>query len=189
MKKEIELNKRKIEYTLKVSKRSKKLRLAVYLDGNFVVTIPKNIPIYTAEQFILRKSNWVLEKLALSDLTKPNVVEYTHADYLRYKEQAMTLVKEKLSEFNKVYGFKFNKVTIKNQKTCWGSCSKKGNLNFNYKIALLPEKMADYIIVHELCHLSQLNHSYEFWNLVAKTIPDYQHIRKELKRHNIPHIN
>ncbi|MCU0660293.1 MAG: M48 family metallopeptidase [Candidatus Pacebacteria bacterium] len=87
-----------------------------------------------------------------------------------------------MAKFNKVYKFKFNKVSIKNQKTRWGSCSKRGNLNFNYKIALLPEKLAEYVVVHELCHLGQFNHSQKFWNLVAKTMPDYLDIKEELKR-------
>ncbi len=72
-----------------------------------------------------------------------------------------------------------------NQRTKWGSCSKKGNLNFNYKIALMPEKIADYIVVHELCHLKEFNHSRKFWNLVVKIIPDYLEIKKELKNKSL----
>lgn len=102
-------------------------------------------------------------------------------EYLEYKERALALAKERLEFFNRTYGFKFNQVNIKNQKTRWGSCSKKGNLNFNYRIALLPEPSADYVIVHELCHLGELNHSRKFWALVAQTIPDYPRIRKALK--------
>ncbi|PIP23438.1 MAG: hypothetical protein COX90_01110 [Candidatus Nealsonbacteria bacterium CG_4_10_14_0_2_um_filter_38_17] len=70
---------------------------------------------------------------------------------------------------------------MKNQKTRWGSCFKKGNPNFNYKIALLSQRLADYIVVHELCHLGELNHSQKSWNLVAKAVPDYPEIRDELK--------
>lgn len=105
----------------------------------------------------------------------------TRKDYLEHKNQALILVHDRLKYFNNFYNFKFNRVSIKNQKTRWGSCSKKGNLNFNYKIVLLPPKLADYIIVHELCHLKELNHSDRFWNLVAKTFPDYLKLRQELK--------
>ena len=87
--------------------------------------------------------------------------------------------------FNGVYKFKFNKVNIRNQKTRWGSCSAKGNINFNYKIALLPERLADYIIVHELCHLGEFNHSRKFWDLVVEAIPDHREIRSELKQKGI----
>jgi hypothetical protein len=101
--------------------------------------------------------------------------------YLKYKESARALVNERLQYFNQYYGYKWNKIAIRNQKTRWGSCSKAGNLNFNYKIALLPPRAADYIIVHELCHLKEFNHSQNFWNLVSKTIPDFKEVRKQLK--------
>lgn len=103
-------------------------------------------------------------------------------DYLKYKDKTLILAKERLEYFNTFYNFKYNKVVIRNQKTRWGSCSRKGNLNFNYKIALLPPKSADYIIVHELCHLGEFNHSRNFWNLVSQTVPEYQDIRKSLKK-------
>ncbi|MFH0739628.1 MAG: M48 family metallopeptidase [bacterium] len=103
-------------------------------------------------------------------------------DYLKYREQALALAQNRIEHFNKVYGLKYNKISIKNQKTRWGSCSKKGNLNFNYKIVLISERLADYIIVHELCHLKEFNHSQKFWNLVGQEIPDYLEIRKELKK-------
>ncbi len=107
-------------------------------------------------------------------------------EYLKYKEQARTLVKERLEYYNKFYGFVYNKIAIRNQRSRWGSCSKKGNLNFNYKLALLPQKMSDYVIVHELCHLGEFNHSIKFWDLVRKTAPDYKKIRKEIKSINQP---
>ena len=100
--------------------------------------------------------------------------------FLEYKEEARELARRRIEYFNQMYGFKFNTISIRNQKTRWGSCSRKGNLNFNYKIALLPARLSDYIIVHELCHLGEFNHSSKFWNLVAQTIPDYSARRKEL---------
>lgn len=110
-------------------------------------------------------------------------------DYQKYKEAARELVKERLAHFNQFYGFKVGRVAIRNQKTRWGSCSKNGNLNFNYKIARLPPKLADYIIVHELCHLGEFNHSKRFWALVAKTVPDDVKIRNELKQNPFPLSN
>lgn len=103
-------------------------------------------------------------------------------NYIKYKNEAATLVKERLEHFNQFYNYKWGRVAIRNQKTRWGSCSKKGNLNFNYKIRLLTPKQADYIIVHELCHLGEFNHSQNFWNLVMQTMPDYLEIRKSLKK-------
>ncbi|MBU4082699.1 M48 family metallopeptidase [Patescibacteria group bacterium] len=100
--------------------------------------------------------------------------------YLANKERALDFVYARVALYNEIYNFNFNRISVKNQKTRWGSCSEKGNLNFNYRIVLLPIEMADYIIVHELCHLGELNHSPKFWNLVAKTMPNYLEIRKRL---------
>ncbi len=112
---------------------------------------------------------------------KKKRIKRGQGQYLKHKQQARIIVEDRLSYFNQFYGYKWNRITIRNQKTRWGSCSKKGNLNFNYKIALLPPQMADYIIVHELCHLGEFNHSANFWNLVTKTVPNYKIIRKALK--------
>ena len=103
------------------------------------------------------------------------------SEYLKYKNQALDLVKNKLEHFNQFYNFKYNKVTVRNQSTRWGSCSKSGNINFNYKLALLPESLVDYVVVHELCHLGEFNHSKKFWDLVARTVPDYKERRQELR--------
>ena len=72
-------------------------------------------------------------------------------------------------------------MAIRNQRRCWGSCSSKKNLNFNYKIQFLPEHLADYIIVHEMCHLVELNHGQKFWDLVAAQIPEYERYVTELR--------
>ncbi|MBU4030692.1 M48 family metallopeptidase [Patescibacteria group bacterium] len=101
-------------------------------------------------------------------------------EYLAHKERALDFVYARVALYNKIYNFNFNRISVKNQKTRWGSCSEKGNLNFNYRIVLLPIEMADYIIVHELCHLGELNHSPKFWNLVARAMPNYLEIRKRL---------
>ncbi len=101
-------------------------------------------------------------------------------DYEKYKEQARALVHARLLYFNQYYGFKIGQVRIKNQKTRWGSCSKRGNLNFSYRLAILPQHLADYVVLHELCHLGEFNHSINFWNLVARQMPDYAARRKEL---------
>jgi len=105
----------------------------------------------------------------------------SRVEFLANKELARALVFERIKYFNQNYRFKIRRISIRNQRSRWGSCSKKGNLNFNYRIVLLPPVVSDYIIVHELCHLGEFNHSKRFWGLVAKTIPDYQQIRKELR--------
>ncbi|TAN58608.1 M48 family peptidase [Patescibacteria group bacterium] len=185
MKKQIQLYKQNIEYTVKISKRARRMRLAVYLDGRFVVTVPKNINQGLIERFIAKKSQWIIDKLDYFKNLRNKSILKKEAKFSEYKEQALLLANERIRHFNSFYGFQFNKIYIKNQKTRWGSCSKKGNLNFNFKIALLPQRLADYIAVHELCHLGEFNHSRKFWNLVAKTIPDYSEMRNELKENGM----
>jgi predicted metal-dependent hydrolase len=103
------------------------------------------------------------------------------SEYLKYKEKAREIAEFRCKYFAEIYNLKYNKISIRNQRTRWGSCSRRGNLNFSYKIALLPEELSDYIIVHEVCHLGQFNHSKDFWNLVAKTVPNYIKLKEDLK--------
>lgn len=183
MEKEITIDGVNIEYILKISKKAKKIRLSVYRDGDFIVTIPKRVSEKQAEYFIIKKSNWILDKIHYFENCPPAIkTRCCKEEYDLYKDKALALVNNRVEHFNKIYGYKFNKICIKNQKTRWGSCSRKGNLNFNYKIALLPEILADYIIVHEICHLGEFNHSQSFWNLIIRTTPNYKEIRKELKK-------
>lgn len=104
------------------------------------------------------------------------------ATYLKHKEEAREFVRARLEYFNTFYNFKWKRIAIKNHKSRWGSCSKKGNLNFNYRLVLLPQHLADYIVVHELCHLEEFNHSERFWALVERTIPDWRKRRAELQK-------
>lgn len=101
--------------------------------------------------------------------------------YVAHKELAREIILDRLAYWNQQYNFAFKRVAIRNQKTCWGSCSDKGNLNFNYKLIFLPSHLMDYVIVHELCHLQILNHGRGFWNLVRETLPDYEQRILELR--------
>jgi predicted metal-dependent hydrolase len=101
--------------------------------------------------------------------------------YVAHKEQARELTLARLAHFNEHYQLTWNRVAIRNQRRCWGSCSANKNLNFNYKILFLPPHLCDYIIVHELCHLTHLHHRQEFWDLVAQQIPDYKRCLLELR--------
>ena len=101
--------------------------------------------------------------------------------YTEHKESARMLILRRLEYFNEYYNLQWNRVAIRNQRRCWGSCSSLKNLNFNYKIYFLPPHLQDYIIVHELCHLREMNHGQEFWDLVGEQIPDYKACRAELR--------
>jgi predicted metal-dependent hydrolase len=183
MKRQIQIDKDKIEYTLKKSGRTRRLKLAVYCDGDFVVTAPRSLDENVIEEFIISKARWIIERIRrFKDNPVRNLANGSEKEYREHKAEALALAEGRIGYYNKFYGFSFNRIAIKNQKTRWGSCSKKKNLNFNYKIALLPPELSDYIIVHELCHLQEFNHSKEFWSLVGKTIPDYPERRRELRR-------
>ncbi|MEZ4200718.1 MAG: M48 family metallopeptidase [Candidatus Paceibacterota bacterium] len=103
--------------------------------------------------------------------------------YVAHKEAARELTLARLQHFNQHYGFSWNRVAIRNQRRCWGSCTSLKNLNFSYKILFLPAELRDYIIVHELCHLAELNHSPQFWALVAETMPAYRAQRSLLRQY------
>ncbi len=102
------------------------------------------------------------------------------------KEAARMLVHERVRHFMQYYGPHHNisigKIAIRNQRSRWGSCSKKGNLNFNYKLIFLSPVLQDYIIVHEICHIKEFNHAKAFWSLVGETIPEWKKLRNELKK-------
>ncbi|MBP6881839.1 MAG: M48 family metallopeptidase [Candidatus Pacebacteria bacterium] len=98
-----------------------------------------------------------------------------------HRETARELTLARLHHFNQHYNLSWNRVAIRNQRRRWGSCTSLRNLNFNYKIILLPPHLQDYIIVHELCHLEHLHHGQTFWDLVAEQIPDYKERVAELR--------
>jgi predicted metal-dependent hydrolase len=173
-------------YVIRKSKRARGLRISVYCDGSCVVTAPVFLEQSAIEKFVSAKSAWIAKKLREFMPFKPIAKRtQTRAHYRKHKEEARLLAAERLEYFNRFYGFKVGRIAIRKQKSRWGSCSAKGNLNFNYKIALLPPHLSDYVIVHELCHLGEFNHSENFWNLVAKTIPQYKEARMELRRQGL----
>ncbi len=95
---------------------------------------------------------------------------------------ARAIVHERLAHFSRHYGFIYNKVFIRNTRTRWGSCSSRGNLGFNYRVAKLPPELQSYIVVHELCHLKEFNHSPAFWALVAEQVPNWKVLRSRLRK-------
>ena len=183
MQKRLTVRDREFEYILRVSGRARRMRLTVHRDARVVVTLPCGTDVGVAERFVVAKSRWVLEKLERFRENPLGIATGgTHRDFLRHKERARVLAQARIAHFNQTYGLRFNKISIKNQRTLWGSCSQKGNLNFHYKIALLPPALADYIIVHELCHLTEFSHSKKFWHLVSQAIPDHAALRRALKK-------
>jgi predicted metal-dependent hydrolase len=102
-------------------------------------------------------------------------------DFFLHKHEAVRILTQRVEYFNQQYRLPYTKIVVRNQKTRWGSCSRKGTLSFNYRLSQMSDELRDYVVVHELCHVGQFNHSHKFWELVAQTIPDYKNIRKKLK--------
>jgi len=158
------------------------MHLTIKTDASLVVSVPWCLSEKYVEKFIHEKAQWILEKLEYFRNRTSNLPPATRKDYLKYKELAREIAEKKLAYFNEVYNFSIGRVSIRNQKTRWGSCSKSRDLNFSYRIIYLPENLCDYIIVHELCHIGEFNHSKKFWALVEKTVPEYKKIRKEVRK-------
>ena len=199
------LNGVNIEYILKQS-RGRNLRMQITnfknleneYEAKLMVSKPRFMLLFSVENFLKSKKDWILEKLELvqmrinknlesgkgfQNLSKRELTK----NYKQEKEKARILVKEKLAYWQNFYwqnfqvDFKWNRVAIKNTQTRWGSCSSKKNLNFSFKIVYLSEEEQNYLIVHELSHLLQMNHSKNFWHLVSLGIPNYKILRKSLK--------
>lgn len=181
--KTIDMKGEQIKYSLHSNQRSKSMRLTVYPDGRIAILAPSRMSQGLIEKFLKNKSDWILGKIAY--FKKFNGALFLGGgkrDYLKFKEQARSIAHDRLAYFNQSYNFTYHRITIRNQKSRWGSCSGRGNLNFNYKIARIDPALADYVIVHELCHLGEFNHSKKFWDLVSQTIPNHKELRSKLKR-------
>lgn len=179
-----------IQYSIKRSRRARRVSISVSFSKGVTVTLPWFSSEKIAEKFVISKSNWIQEALQKTEkrFAGKTILKQTKGDYKQNKDRALEFVKNRLEFFNKHYGFKINSIRIKNHGSRWGSCSAKGNLNFNYAIIHLPADLADYIVVHELCHLGELNHGRRFWSLVAESTPDYK-LRRKMLRHNYVQIS
>ena len=116
-----------------------------------------------------------------SRFTKPKKAKKSSKKYLEQKEIARKIILARIYHYATVCDVSFNRVAIRNQKSRWGSCSSKRNLNFSYRLVFLPKHICDYVVVHELCHLKQMNHSPLFWLEVNKVLPNYEAHINELR--------
>ncbi len=168
------------EYEIKKYKKAKYLRISVKPGGRVVVTTPWRTPQYVAVQFVEKQRQWI-EQARAKVLAQPTPANLgTVAEYNKYKLQAQRLISARLLELNTQYGFPYKLVSIRNQKTRWGSCSKSGTLSFNYRLLFVEPAIRDYVLVHELCHTQQMNHSLKFWQLVSQAVPNYRQLRAAL---------
>jgi hypothetical protein len=183
MKKEVYLNGRKTEVFLLKRRRLKSLRVSINSRGELSIFFPWWMREKKAEEFLYEKKDWIKKHLKKVKEQQNSLLNWGgRKEYLRNKENARRLITERLNYYNQFYGFSYNRIAVRDQRTRWGSCSAKKNLNFNYRIIFLPDELVDYLVVHELCHLGEMNHSRSFWGLVGQTIPDYKTCSKKLRK-------
>lgn len=171
--------------------RSKRKTLALQVTGNsdVIVRAPQQITRREAELFVQKNAEWIKrtrrEIKLRCERQKEMAEEYRIPDYTSLTPMEKNKIRRHIMERLKLYapqmGVKFARVTVRDQKTRWGSCSSKGNLNFNYRLHYLPQELMDYVVVHELAHRIHMNHSREFWEVVAAIDADYKEHRKRLK--------
>jgi predicted metal-dependent hydrolase len=173
------------EITL-IRSRRKSLAIEITPELQVVVRAPARMPVREINAFVQEKDDWIhayLQQMA----EKKRLREQYRKQALSKEElqelatQAMKLIPQKVHYYAQIIGVTYGRITIRNKRTRWGSCSGKGNLNFNCLLLLMPEEVLDYVVVHELCHRKEMNHSARFWEEVEKILPDYRQRRKWLK--------
>jgi predicted metal-dependent hydrolase len=170
-----------VQYEIRRSKRAKRASLVMYPDGRLIAKIPHRRTAVTAKRLVNEKKVWILKNYKKAQLRpKLSLPEFDKKELVKVKKEAKNKLTERVEYFNHHYGFKYKDIFVKNHTAQWGSCSSRGNLNFNFRLIFLPINLLDYVVVHELCHLGQMNHSKKFWNLVTEMVPDYKKIEKEL---------
>jgi len=179
----IYIGSKQIPVTVKLGGSFRSIRINIKSDdASVVVTYGRLISHTFLRKYIESKSDWIEKKVEQVSKINPILrTKHSKIERQKYSKEAHKLVTKKLEEFNKYYKLRYKKVFIRNQKTKWGSCSSTKNLNFNYKIVLLPPHLQDYLIVHELCHLKEFNHGKAFWSLVGEKIQDYKALSKKLR--------
>jgi predicted metal-dependent hydrolase len=166
------------EYNVEV-RRSKRKSAAIKItaDMQIVVFVPLYVSDNEIERLVISKSKWIDEHMLKVQSTideRSKLEKITSEQIKELADQAVEYIPKRVKYYAENENFVYNKITIKNLVSRWGSCSTKGNLNFNCLLMLTPDYVIDYIVVHELCHLREMNHSEKFWAEVEKIMPDYQ---------------
>ena len=163
----------------------KSIGLEVRADGRVIARAPTRLSDRELVAFLEKHRKWVYDHLKKRRAQDREKRGFNFPDYDNLNAREKALIKAKLREraehYSKIMNVDFARLTVKNQKTRWGSCSSLGNLNFNYRLYYLPLELMDYVVVHELAHRKHMDHSKEFWSLVESVIPDYRERRKALK--------
>lgn len=162
--------------------RSNRNTLAIQIlpDGEVVVRSPRRVSEKHIRAFVESKADWIEKH------SKPVIApdqKFSRQELQDLTRRAASVIAQRLQFFAPLVGVTYGQITIRHQKTRWGSCSVKGNLSFNCLLVLTPPEVLDYVVVHELCHRKKQNHSALFWAEVERVLPDYAVCRRWLKQH------
>lgn len=168
--------------------KSRRKTIAIQVNSDLSVTVgaPYGVTEKYIEEFLNKNEIWISKQVHEIKVKKKSIesrdAENITLDKIKaLADQALEIIPARVEYFAKIIGVTYGNITIRNQKTRWGSCSSKGNLNFNCLLMLAPPEVLDYVVVHELCHRKQMNHSKAFWSEVEKVFPDYKKSIKWLK--------
>lgn len=174
-----------MEYELIRSGR-KTLSLEVKTGGKIVVRAPYRLSKKRIEQFLFEKEEWILatqRKVLERDKKTSDIDKLSEAELMMLKKEAKKELTRLAEEYAYIMGLTYNRISVRAQKSRWGSCSREKNINFNCLLMLAPEAVQRYVVVHELCHLWEMNHSQKFWAQVSTFCPDWKIQRSWLKTH------
>ena len=169
---------------VKSSRRS--IGITIKPGGEIIIRAPRNLTNTAILSFVQEKADWILRTYEKQHSIQPPIrssqdQQQIQALEKRYRDAAKEYIPKRAAYYHQFTGGHYKKITIRDQKTRWGSCSGTGNLSFNFRLMLAPPRVLDYVVVHELCHLTHMNHSKDFWNMVERILPDYKEQRKWLK--------
>lgn len=172
------------DYTVRRSKR-RTISLEITAQGTVLVRAPMRLSGAAIEAFAAQRQDWVhahLRKWEERQKNAPDAEPLTADERDRLREKARDTFRERVTALAPGVGVTWGRITVRFQRSRWGSCSAKGNLNFNALLLLAPPEVLDYVVVHELCHRKELNHSPRFWAEVRRVMPDYAGRRAWLRQ-------
>lgn len=156
----------------------KTLAVQIRADGTVIARAPLRMPEDRILCFLSEKASWIrMQQGKMQEREKIRQQARIHLDVAQEKElreRAKSVLAQRTAYYARQVGVTYGRITVRDQKTRWGSCSQTGNLNFNFRLILAPLEVLDYVVVHELCHRRQMNHSAQFWQEVAQVLPDYR---------------
>ncbi|MDR2431813.1 MAG: M48 family metallopeptidase [Candidatus Margulisbacteria bacterium] len=157
-------------------RRARQIKLYITAKHEVKLTLPWYVPLSAGKAIIKAKEMWLAEALAKT----PKIL--SAPEIKNHKIAALGRLSALAGEYARKYGVVFKNIRIGDQATRWGSCSRRGTLSFNWRLILTPENIRRYVVIHEICHLREMNHSSRFWRLVAEECPEYQECRKWLRK-------